>query len=155
MHATRGGQIVTCNAVIVAALAASNFRVQLDGGHHATIRPSGRMQLSHIMLVVGDQVVVEFSAGCFSTGRIVHRFNGEVSVPRPRHRRDGFRSFQVLLASTVRTGVRPRERGATLSIGEPSLTARVARSIAMIKHLALTAALLVHRLRKAVRGRWA
>ena len=91
-HAIRGGELVTYDAVVIAALAAGFFRVQIDAGcfgERATCRPSGKMQRSRIAIVPGDAVVWEFAAGCFSTGRIVRRFTGDASVPRPRFRRKG------------------------------------------------------------------
>ena len=45
------------------------------------------MQRSRVSIVPGDSVVCEFAAGCFSAGRIVHRFSGEAPVLKPRHRR--------------------------------------------------------------------
>jgi translation initiation factor IF-1 len=85
----RNGELITCNAVIIAALPGGFFRIQLDGSCLATARPSGKMRLGRVSIVPGDSVVCEFAAGCFSAGRIVHRFTGEAPVIKPRHRRKG------------------------------------------------------------------
>jgi translation initiation factor IF-1 len=86
-HLVRGGELITCNAVVTAALAAGFFRVEIDDCWLATRRRSGKMQRSHIAIAAGDAVICEFAAGCFSKGRIIHRFTGEGPVIRPRHRR--------------------------------------------------------------------
>jgi translation initiation factor IF-1 len=86
-HPHRGGELITCNATVTAALAGGFFRIQFDDGCLATCRPSGKMQRSRVAVVPGDQVVCEFAVGCFSKGRIVHRFDGEGSVLKPRRRR--------------------------------------------------------------------
>ena len=80
--------LVAYDATIVAPLAASNFRVRLDNGHEITCRPAGKMQLSHVMIVAGDRVVVELPVrGSLSKGRIVYRFSGEASTLKLRGRR--------------------------------------------------------------------
>jgi translation initiation factor IF-1 len=86
-HPQRGGELATLNAVVITALAGALFRVRFDNGHLATVCPSGKMQRSRVAVVPGDQVVCEFAVGCFSKGRIVHRFDGEGSVLKPRRPR--------------------------------------------------------------------
>jgi translation initiation factor IF-1 len=67
-YATRGGQLITCDGTVAAALAASFFSVLLDSGQEVVCRPCGKMRLNKIMIVRGDRVVVELSAGGLSGG---------------------------------------------------------------------------------------
>ena len=81
------GDAFTVNGIVTQCLAASNFRVRIEGAV-ITARPSGKIRLSGVAIVCGDHVIVELPiAGDLSRGRIVYRLSGETPLPKPRHRR--------------------------------------------------------------------
>jgi translation initiation factor IF-1 len=49
------------------------FRVALDSGHSVLAKPSGKLQVHHIRLAVGDRVKVEISPYDPERGRIIQR----------------------------------------------------------------------------------
>ena len=88
-HQRRDGALISVDATIVQVLAAGFFKVKLGGagGQFAVVRPAGRMQRSHVVLVAGDAVCCEFSAGHFSKGRVVRRYSAAGPRGSPMHRR--------------------------------------------------------------------
>jgi translation initiation factor IF-1 len=55
------------------ALANTQFRVELDNGHHVIAHIAGRMRKNFIRIIPGDVVTVELSPYDVSKGRIVYR----------------------------------------------------------------------------------
>jgi translation initiation factor IF-1 len=101
--------LIACDGTVVETLAASNFRVMLEGGQLVTCRPCGKMRLNKIMIVCGDRVVVEMPAcaGGMERGRLIFRYTGEERVQKPRGRR-------------VRREGRARKGAAVLTVSDMS-----------------------------------
>ncbi len=55
------------------ALANTQFRVELPGGHQVIAHVAGRMRKNFIRIIPGDTVTVEISPYDLSKGRIVYR----------------------------------------------------------------------------------
>lgn len=55
------------------ALANTQFRVELDNGHHVIAHVAGRMRKNFIRIIPGDRVTVEISPYDMTKGRIVFR----------------------------------------------------------------------------------
>ena len=60
--------------VVTQALANTQFRVQLDGGHLVMAHVAGKMRKHFIRIVPGDRVRVELSPYDLTKGRINYRF---------------------------------------------------------------------------------
>ena len=58
---------------VMQALANTQFRVQIDGGHIVTAHVAGRMRKNFIRIVPGDKVKVELSPYDLTKGRITFR----------------------------------------------------------------------------------
>lgn len=61
------------DGIVVAALANTRFRVQLDTGSEVLAHVAGRMRKNFIRIVPGDKVKVELSPYDLTKGRIVFR----------------------------------------------------------------------------------
>ncbi len=61
------------DGIVVAALANTRFRVQLDTGTEVLAHVAGRMRKNFIRIVPGDKVKVELSPYDLTKGRIVFR----------------------------------------------------------------------------------
>lgn len=59
--------------LITQAMGYENFRVRLENDVEILATPSGKMRLSHIKLMVGDEVEVELSPYDLNRGRITYR----------------------------------------------------------------------------------
>jgi translation initiation factor IF-1 len=55
------------------ALANTQFRVEIDGGHEVIAHIAGRMRRNFIRIIPGDRVKVEISPYDLTRGRIVYR----------------------------------------------------------------------------------
>lgn len=55
------------------ALANTQFRVELDNGHHVLAHVAGKMRKNFIRIVPGDRVLVEISPYDLNRGRIIFR----------------------------------------------------------------------------------
>jgi translation initiation factor IF-1 len=55
------------------ALANTQFRVEIAGGHMVTAHVSGKMRKNFIRIIPGDDVTVELSPYDLSKGRIIYR----------------------------------------------------------------------------------
>ncbi len=59
--------------VVIEALANTQFRVELEGGHKVLAHVAGKMRKHFIRIVPGDKVVVEVSPYDRNRGRIIFR----------------------------------------------------------------------------------
>jgi translation initiation factor IF-1 len=58
---------------VIEALANTQFRVEIEGGHQVMAHVAGKMRKHFIRIVPGDRVVVEVSPYDLKRGRIVYR----------------------------------------------------------------------------------
>jgi len=65
---------IQLDGMIVEALPATQFKVQLDNGHHVLAYLSGKMRKFYIRILLGDRVRVEMSPYDLTRGRIIYRF---------------------------------------------------------------------------------
>jgi translation initiation factor IF-1 len=65
---------IQLDGMIVEALPGTQFKVQLDNGHHVLAYLSGKMRKFYIRILLGDRVRVEMSPYDLTRGRIVYRF---------------------------------------------------------------------------------
>jgi translation initiation factor IF-1 len=65
---------VSVKGTIVEALPKAIFRVKLESGQTALAHVSGRMRMSAVRVLPGDQVELELSPYDLSRGRIVSRY---------------------------------------------------------------------------------
>jgi len=66
-------QPIKLEATVKEALPNATFRVELENGHIATARISGKMRQFYIRILPGDRVQVELSPYDLTKGRIVFR----------------------------------------------------------------------------------
>ena len=64
---------IEIEGIVSQALANTQFRVKLDGGHEIIAHVAGRMRKHFIRIVPGDKVRVELSPYDLDKGRIVYR----------------------------------------------------------------------------------
>ena len=64
---------IEVEGVVIQALANTQFRVKLEGGHEILAHVAGRMRKHFIRIVPGDRVRVEVSPYDVTKGRIVYR----------------------------------------------------------------------------------
>ena len=67
-------QIIETEGKIIAVLAGTMFRVELDNKHEVLAHISGKMRMNYIRILPGDKVKVELSPYDLSRGRITYRF---------------------------------------------------------------------------------
>ncbi len=60
--------------VVVEALPATQFTVELDNGHRVLAYLSGKMRRYYIRILLGDRVRVEMTPYDLSRGRITYRY---------------------------------------------------------------------------------
>ena len=60
--------------VVVEALPATQFTVELDNGHRLLAYLSGKMRRYYIRILLGDRVRVEMTPYDLSRGRITYRY---------------------------------------------------------------------------------
>ena len=65
---------IETEGTITEALPNTQFRVELDNGHHVLAYLSGKMRKYYIRILLGDRVRVELSPYDLTRGRIVYRF---------------------------------------------------------------------------------
>lgn len=58
---------------VIAALANTNFRVELDNGHAIIAHTAGKLRKNFIRIIPGDRVKVEISSYDLNKGRITYR----------------------------------------------------------------------------------
>ena len=64
---------IEVEGVVTKALANTQFRVKLEGGHEILAHVAGRMRKHFIRIVPGDRVRIEVSPYDLNKGRIVYR----------------------------------------------------------------------------------
>lgn len=64
---------IELEAIVKEALPNATFRVELENGHQALARISGKMRKFFIKILPGDKVVVELSPYDLTRGRIIFR----------------------------------------------------------------------------------
>ena len=65
---------IEVEGVVVEALPATQFRVELDNGHTVLAYLSGKMRKYYIRILLGDRVRIELSPYDPERGRITYRF---------------------------------------------------------------------------------
>ena len=65
---------IEVEGVVIEALPATQFRVELDNGHTVLAYLSGKMRKYYIRILLGDRVRVELSSYDLERGRITYRF---------------------------------------------------------------------------------
>jgi len=73
---TKKEEAIEAEAVVVETLPNATFRVELENGHIALARISGKMRKHFIRILPGDKVKVELSPYDPEKGRIVYRLRG-------------------------------------------------------------------------------
>jgi len=71
---TKKEEKIEVDGVVVEALPATQFRVELDNGHVVLAYLSGKMRRHYIRILRGDRVRVELSPYDLTRGRIAYRF---------------------------------------------------------------------------------
>ena len=72
---------IEVDGIVVEALPATQFRVELDNGHKVLAYLSGRMRKYYIRILLGDRVRVELSPYDLTRGRITYRFKKRTGGP--------------------------------------------------------------------------
>jgi len=54
------------------------FKIQLENGEHVNAKPSGKMRLNKIQILLGDKVIVECSIYDMKNGKIVKRLSSGI-----------------------------------------------------------------------------
>ena len=66
--------VIEVEGTVTEALPYTQFRVELENGHHVLAHISGKMRMNYIRILPGDRVKVELSPYDLSRGRITYRF---------------------------------------------------------------------------------
>ena len=66
-------EAIEVEGTVTEALANTQFRVQIEGGHEVLAHVAGKMRKNFIRIVPGDRVKVEVSPYDLKRGRIVYR----------------------------------------------------------------------------------
>lgn len=66
-------EVIELTGVIVETLPGTQFKVELENGHHIIAHVAGRMRKNYIRLVPGDSVTVELTPYDLTKGRITYR----------------------------------------------------------------------------------
>ena len=66
-------EAIEVDGTVVEALANTQFRVELEGGHQVLAHVAGKMRKHFIKIVPGDRVTVEVSPYDPKRGRIIYR----------------------------------------------------------------------------------
>jgi len=64
---------------VIELLPNTQFKVELDNGHHVLAYLSGRMRKYYIRILLGDRVRVEMTAYDLERGRITYRYRRNTS----------------------------------------------------------------------------
>jgi translation initiation factor IF-1 len=70
---------IEVEGIVVEALPATQFKVELDNGHEVLAYLSGKMRRYYIRILRGDRVRVELSPYDLTRGRITYRYKKERS----------------------------------------------------------------------------
>lgn len=71
---TKKEEKIEVDGIVVEALPATQFRVELDNGHVVLAYLSGKMRRHYIRILRGDRVRVELSPYDLTRGRIIYRY---------------------------------------------------------------------------------
>jgi translation initiation factor IF-1 len=66
---------ISVDGTVTETLGNANFRVELENGYLITCTISGKMRMSYVRILTGDNVKVEMSPYDLNRGRIVFRYN--------------------------------------------------------------------------------
>ena len=66
--------VIEVEGTITEALPNTQFRVELDNGHHVLAHISGKMRMNYIRILPGDRVQVELTPYDLTRGRITYRY---------------------------------------------------------------------------------
>jgi len=64
---------IEMNGTVVDALPGTWFKVKVENGHEVLATLSGKMRQNHILVLPGDQVIIEVSPYDLSRGRVSRR----------------------------------------------------------------------------------
>ena len=65
--------VIEVEGVVVETLPNTNFKVELENGHHILAHISGKLRMNYIKILPGDKVKVELSPYDLNRGRITWR----------------------------------------------------------------------------------
>ncbi len=65
---------IEVEGTVIELLPNTQFKVELDNGHHVLAYLSGRMRKYYIRILLGDRVRVEMTAYDLERGRITYRY---------------------------------------------------------------------------------
>jgi translation initiation factor IF-1 len=66
-------EVIELTGTVVETLPGTQFRVELENGHHIIAHVAGKMRKNFIRIVPGDSVTVELTPYDLSKGRITYR----------------------------------------------------------------------------------
>ncbi len=72
---------IEVEGLVIEALPATQFRVELENGHVVLAYLSGKMRRHWIRILLGDRVRIELSAYDLTRGRITYRFKKNQARP--------------------------------------------------------------------------
>lgn len=72
---------IEAEGLVIEALPATQFRVELENGHVVLAYLSGKMRRHWIRILLGDRVRIELSAYDLTRGRITYRFKKNQARP--------------------------------------------------------------------------
>ncbi len=70
---TKEKEVIEIEGLVVKALPATTFKVELENGHTILAYLSGKMRINFIRVLPGDRVLVELTPYDLSKGRIIKR----------------------------------------------------------------------------------
>ena len=65
--------VIEVEGTVVETLPNTNFKVELENGHHILAHISGKLRMNYIKILPGDKVKVELSPYDLTRGRITWR----------------------------------------------------------------------------------
>ena len=68
-------EVIELTGTIIETLPGTQFKVELENGHHIIAHVAGRMRKNFIKIVPGDSVTVELTPYDLTKGRITYRKN--------------------------------------------------------------------------------
>ena len=66
-------EVIELSGTIIETLPGTQFKVELENGHHIIAHVAGRMRKNFIKIVPGDSVTVELTPYDLTKGRITYR----------------------------------------------------------------------------------
>ncbi len=85
---TKKEEKIEVEGLVVEALPATQFRVELENGHVVLAYLSGKMRRHYIRILLGDRVRIELSPYDLTRGRITYRFKKGQTTAGPVSRRN-------------------------------------------------------------------